>query len=92
MIDLNDKFLEDKELRALFKLADEVGNKHYHRLTPQDFQDYLQYNHWRYINIEKSDLNWFEYEQYIFSNYSHRYPQVKSACPVKMLRSLKTLN
>jgi hypothetical protein len=42
--------------------------------------------------IEKSDLNWFEYEQYIFTNYSHRYPQVKSACPVKMLQSLKTLN
>jgi HNH endonuclease len=157
MIDLNDNFLEDKELKVLFKLADEIGNKHYHRLTPQDFQDYLQYDRWRYVNadfecgttqesrlwvnnnsglkcpicteryqgsnyktvdhklprshypwlsmefdnlwvicrecnIEKSDLNWFEYEQYIFSNYSHRYPQVKSACPVKMLQSLKTLN
>ena len=153
----DDFLLDDKELRALFKLADEVGNKHYHRLTPQDFQDYLKYNQWRYINgdyecgttyesqlwvqnqsgircpvcegryigkkhktidhklprshypwlsmefdnlwvicrecnIEKSDLNWFEYEQYIFTSYFHRYPQVKSACPVKMLQSLKTLN
>jgi hypothetical protein len=158
MVDLSDDFrLDDKELRALFKIADEVGNKRYHKLTPQDFQDYLKYNQWRYINgdyecgttyesqlwvknhsglrcpvceekyigkkhktidhklprshypwlsmefdnlwgicrdcnIEKSDLNWFEYEQYIFINYSHRYSQVKSACPAQMLKSLQTLN
>jgi HNH endonuclease len=148
---------EDTDLRSLFKLADQIGNKHYHKLTPQDFQDYLQYNYWRYIsgdyecgtteesriwvnnnsglncpvcteryagskyktidhklprshypwlsmefdnlwvicnhcNIEKSDMNWFEYEQYIFINYSHQYTQVKFACPMKVLQSLKTLN
>jgi HNH endonuclease len=154
---LDSNITEDTDLRSLFKLADEIGNKHYHKLTSQDFQDYLQYNNWRYINgkyecnsteesriwvnnnsglkcpvcneryagskyktidhklprshypwlsmefdnlwvicidcnIEKSDMNWFEYEQYIFINYPQRYTQVKFACPMKMLQSLKTLN
>jgi hypothetical protein len=42
--------VEDTDLKSLFKLADQIGNKHYHKLTPQDFQDYLQYNYWRYIS------------------------------------------
>ncbi|WP_310482176.1 hypothetical protein [Chamaesiphon sp. VAR_48_metabat_403] len=37
-------------------------------------------------------MNWFEYEQYIFINYPQRYAQVKFACPMRMLQSLKTLN
>jgi hypothetical protein len=43
-------------------------------------------------NIEKSDMNWFEYEQYIFINYRQRYDRVKFACPIEVLQSLKTLN
>ena len=42
--------LEDKDLLALFKLADKIGKKRYHKLTARDFQDYLKFNHWRYIN------------------------------------------
>jgi hypothetical protein len=149
--------LTNSDIKELFQLADDIGNKHYHKLTPKDLQDYLQYNNWRYINgdyecgttdisklwvknnsslrcpicqekylrsnyktidhklprshypwlsmnfdnlwvickdcnIEKSDLNWFEYEQYIFINYSHRYSNVKFARPIKMLKSLKVLN
>ena len=42
--------LENKELKELFKLADKIGAKRYHKLTAQDFQDYLKFNHWRYIN------------------------------------------
>lgn len=42
--------LEDKELKDLFNLADEVGNKRYHRLTNQDLEDYYKYNKWRYVN------------------------------------------
>lgn len=42
--------LEDKDLKSLFKLATKIGSKRYHKLTAQDFQDYLKFNHWRYIN------------------------------------------
>jgi len=42
--------LEDKELKDLFKLADKIGNKRYHRLTNQDLEDYHKYDNWRYIN------------------------------------------
>lgn len=41
---------ENKELKDLFELANRVGNKRYHRLTRQDFEDYRKYEQWRYIN------------------------------------------
>ncbi|MEM8807407.1 MAG: HNH endonuclease [Cyanobacteria bacterium P01_G01_bin.38] len=40
----------DKTLQELFALADKVGKKRYHRLTDQDFEDYREFDHWRYIN------------------------------------------
>ncbi len=46
----NDVNIENEELRELFKLADEVGNKRYHKLTRQDFESYRRFDHWRYIN------------------------------------------
>jgi len=42
--------LEDKNLEDLFKLADKIGKKRYHKLTQQDFEDYRKFDHWRYIN------------------------------------------
>lgn len=42
--------LNDKQLEELFALADEIGGKRYHRLTHQDFEDYRQYDYWRYVN------------------------------------------
>ncbi|MBE9180691.1 HNH endonuclease [Oculatella sp. LEGE 06141] len=42
--------LEDKELKELFKLADQIGKKRYHKLTRQDLEDYKQFDHWRYVN------------------------------------------
>ena len=42
--------LEDKQLTELFKLANKIGKKRYHRLTQQDFENYRQYDYWRYIN------------------------------------------
>lgn len=42
--------LEDKELKELFKLADEIGKRRYHKLTRQDFEDYKKFDSWRYIN------------------------------------------
>ncbi len=42
--------LETKELEELFKLANKIGKKRYHRLTQQDFENYRAYDYWRYIN------------------------------------------
>jgi 5-methylcytosine-specific restriction endonuclease McrA len=42
--------LQDQELQELFKLADRIGKKGYHKLTQKDFEDYKRYNDWRYIN------------------------------------------
>ncbi len=42
--------LEDKELKELFKIANKIGKKRYHKLTQQDFDNYRQYDYWRYIN------------------------------------------
>jgi len=42
--------LNEKSLEELFKIADQVGKKRYHRLTHQDLEDYRKFNHWRYVN------------------------------------------
>lgn len=42
--------LPTKDLKTLFGLADQLGKKRYNKLTEQDFQDYLKFNYWRYIN------------------------------------------
>lgn len=42
--------LEDKNLEELFKLADAIGKKRYHKLTRQDWIDYKKFNEWRYVN------------------------------------------
>ena len=39
-----------KTLQELFKIADKVGKKRYHKLTSQDFEDYRKYDYWRYVN------------------------------------------
>ncbi|MDZ8184041.1 MAG: HNH endonuclease signature motif containing protein [Nostoc sp. ChiSLP02] len=40
----------DKSLKELFDLANKIGNKRYHKLTPQDFENYRKFDYWRYIN------------------------------------------
>lgn len=42
--------LEEKTLKELFALADKIGKKRYHKLTQQDFENYRQYDYWRYVN------------------------------------------
>ncbi len=42
--------LEKKALEELFQLAQTVGNRRYHKLTPEDFENYRKFDHWRYIN------------------------------------------
>ncbi|MFN6502118.1 MAG: HNH endonuclease [Nostoc sp. DedQUE01] len=41
---------KDKELKELFEIANKIGNKRYHKLTHQDFENYRKYDYWRYIN------------------------------------------
>jgi HNH endonuclease len=41
---------KDRSLQDLFKIADKLGNKRYHKITQQDFSDYRKFDHWRYIN------------------------------------------
>ena len=45
-------YLENKELKELFNLADKIGKKRYHKLTHQDLEDYKKFDNWRYINGE----------------------------------------
>ena len=42
--------LENQELKQLFKLANKIGSRRYHRLTAKDLNDYLKYDRWRFIN------------------------------------------
>lgn len=42
--------LEEEELKELFRLANKIGGKRYHRLTEQDLENYKRYDNWRYIN------------------------------------------
>lgn len=42
--------LEEKELNELFKIADKIGSKRYHKLTHQDFENYRKFDYWRYVN------------------------------------------
>jgi hypothetical protein len=41
---------EHKHLRELFEIVDSIGGKRYHKLSEQDFENYKQFDHWRYIN------------------------------------------
>ncbi|MGM3305522.1 HNH endonuclease [Anabaena sp. WFMT] len=42
--------IENKELSELFKIADKIGKKRYHKLTSQDFDNYRKFDYWRYVN------------------------------------------
>ena len=41
--------MEDKSLEDLFRLANKLGNRRYHKLTPADFEEYRKFDYWRYI-------------------------------------------
>ena len=42
--------LENKDLKELFAIANKIGGKRYHKLTPEDFEKYREFDHWRYVN------------------------------------------
>ncbi len=41
--------LSQQDLKTLFKLADKIGRKRYHKLTQQDFEEYRRFDYWRYV-------------------------------------------
>lgn len=65
----------DQTLKALFKLADQVGNRRYHKLTQQDFDDYRKFDYWRYINGDSESGTTPESQSWVRENSD-------SHCPV----------
>jgi 5-methylcytosine-specific restriction endonuclease McrA len=41
----------------------------------------------RACNREKGEKNWYEYEHFMFINYPHDYPLIRSARPIKLLNT-----
>jgi len=66
--------LEDKELKDLFQLADQIGNKRYHRLTNQDLEDYYKYNNWRYVDGNSDHGTTQESRDWVKDNSESRCP------------------
>lgn len=66
---------EYKTLQELFELADKVGNRRYHKLTHQDFEDYRKFDYWRYVNGD-SECGTTEESRTWVRNNSEKY------CPV----------
>jgi len=58
----------DKTLQELFKLADKVGSRRYHKLTQQDFEDYRKFDYWRYINGDSECGTTLESKQWVKDN------------------------
>lgn len=66
---------KDKTLQELFKLADKVGNRRYHKLTHQDFEDYRKFDYWRYVNGDSECGTTVESRKWVKDN-------SESYCPV----------
>jgi 5-methylcytosine-specific restriction endonuclease McrA len=60
--------LEEKSLEELFKLADKIGKKPYHRLTAQDFEDYKRFDNWRCINVSIEYVTTKESKDWVWKN------------------------
>lgn len=43
----------------------------------------------RVCNQEKTDMDWYQYEHYMFTQYPNFYSNVKAARPVQLLQALK---
>jgi 5-methylcytosine-specific restriction endonuclease McrA len=64
----------DKSLQELFKRADKVGNRRYHKLTPQDFEDYRKFDYWRYVNGDSECGTTAESRQWVKDNSEQHCP------------------
>jgi HNH endonuclease len=69
---------ENKTLQELFKLADKVGNRRYHRLTQKDFEDYRKFDYWRYINGDSECGTTEESREWVRDNSEYHCPVCKA--------------
>ena len=66
---------KDKDkLAELFRLADKVGKKRYHKLTPQDLANYRKFDEWRYINGDSECGTTDESKRWVRDNADSRCP------------------
>jgi len=65
---------DPESLENLFKQADKVGKKRYHKLTSTDFEDYRKYDYWRYINGDSECGTTPESKQWVTDNSDYRCP------------------
>ncbi|MGB3517894.1 MAG: HNH endonuclease [Elainellaceae cyanobacterium] len=65
----------EKTLQDLFKVADKFGNRRYHKLTQEDFEDYRKFDYWRYVNGDSECGSTAESRQWVKDN-SDKY------CPI----------
>jgi hypothetical protein len=66
--------LDNKELKDLFRLADKIGKKQYHKLTTQDLADYRKFDYWRYVNGDGACGTTSESKQWVKDNSEYHCP------------------
>lgn len=66
--------LENESLESLFKRADKVGKRRYHKLTAADFEDYRKYDRWRFINGDSECGTTPESQQWVKDNSDYHCP------------------
>lgn len=64
----------EQSLSELFKTADKIGAKHYHRLTEEDFANYQEFNHWRYIQSNFDTGTTEESKRWVRNNSGYNCP------------------
>lgn len=67
--------LKDRDLGELFSLVDQIGQKRYHRLTPEDFEKYRAFDYWRYVNGDYECGTSAESRQWVWAN-------SEKSCPI----------
>lgn len=65
---------EEKNLQELIEQAEKIGNKRYHKLTRQDFENYRQFDYWRYINGDSECGTTAESRQWVKENSDYHCP------------------
>ena len=65
---------DNQNLENLFKLADQLGRRRYHKLTNQDFEDYRKFDYWRYVNGDFECGTTSESKQWVRDNSDYHCP------------------
>ncbi|MBE9136362.1 HNH endonuclease [Nodosilinea sp. LEGE 07088] len=64
----------DPTLEDLFTRANKVGNRRYHKLTQQDFEDYRRFDYWRYIHGDSECGTTPDSQAWVRDNSEHHCP------------------